>query len=351
MLLDAPTFELTLTPEVALGIVQKSVNSKGWKKYDVSDIKLVYTPFYVFTFDISAGEQNPSGKAALNAYSGELSDFVPVLMDRPLKKTRNTAEKFEAEVEASAISSQEAKASAQAKVAAQVGAQKDQVTISAVNKIYIPFFRVWVDVADDTYKIDVDASLGAPLGAEAVPARQKGWNEATTETLDKMKTPGGWMELGGKTIGEAGKAVSSKGDKGNPLANKGVQTIILIAIIAGLAYFAILGGPAGKTTCSPDALYAKKPGFFEAGGILPNSIGNDYYEIRGTCSFTNPSNEEEVKCARITLLADGQPTRAYAVVYTQNPIPANTNTPVVKNFVLNWTNVEGTNFDLKYDEC
>ncbi|MEW5955984.1 MAG: hypothetical protein AB1626_05630 [Candidatus Micrarchaeota archaeon] len=351
MLLDAPTFELTLTPEMALGIVQKSVNSKGWKKYDVSDIKLVYTPFYVFSFDISAGEQNPSGKAALNAYSGELSDFVPVLMERPLKKSRNTAEKFEAEVEATAVSQQEAKTVAQAKVATQVGVQKDAVTISAVNKVYIPFFRVWVDVAEDTYKIDVDASLGAPLGAEAIPGRQKGWSEATSETLEKMKTPGGWVELGGKTVGEAGKAVSGKGEKGGPLANKGVQTIVLLAIIGGLAYFVLLGGPAGKTSCAASPMYSKKPGLLEAGGVVPQSIGGGYYEVRGTCSFTNPSNEEEFKCARVTLLADGRPTSKYVIVQTQRPIPAQTTTAVTKEFVLNWTDVDATNFDLKFDEC
>ncbi|MBI5061550.1 MAG: hypothetical protein HZB67_04525 [Candidatus Aenigmarchaeota archaeon] len=52
MLLDAPALSPVLTPEQALGIIQKSVSGKGWKKYDVAEIKLVYSPYWLFSFDI-----------------------------------------------------------------------------------------------------------------------------------------------------------------------------------------------------------------------------------------------------------------------------------------------------------
>ncbi|KKW37671.1 MAG: hypothetical protein UY87_C0087G0010, partial [Candidatus Peribacteria bacterium GW2011_GWC2_54_8] len=87
-----------LSPEAALGIVQKTVLSKGWKQFDVSDVKLVYTPYWVFSFDVLAGESNPTGKTALNAYTGELNDYVPYLIERPLKKVKETEEGAEAEV-------------------------------------------------------------------------------------------------------------------------------------------------------------------------------------------------------------------------------------------------------------
>ncbi|HII39159.1 TPA: hypothetical protein HA318_04130 [Candidatus Micrarchaeota archaeon] len=349
MLLDATTFGLVLTPEAALGVVQRVVTSKGWKKYDVSDIKLVYVPFYVFSFDISAGEQSPSGKAALNAFSGDLSEFVPMLLDRPLKKTRSTAENLEAEVEASAVSMQEAKPTAQAKVASQVGAQKDAVTISAVNKFYVPFFRVWVNVANDTFRLDVDASLGFPLGAEAIPGRPKGWNEATSETLEKMKSPAGWLELGGKTVGEVGSSIAGagKGGKDGALSNRGVQVIVLLAVIGVLAYFVLLGGSGGKTSCSADAAYLKKPNLFEAAGIAPREV-NGVFEIRGKCNFTNPGKEDEFGCTSITLIADGVPTKYFKTVCTSKPIAAGINEPRSVPFILNWTDdLSAKNYDLQ----
>src|SRR3989338_3721390 len=124
MLLDAPTFKTVLTPEAALGIIQKTLAARGFKEYDVTDFKLVYTPYYFFSFDVIAESgQSPSGKTALNAYNGDLNDFVPYLMDRPLKKLKESEDK--AEVEPTAISEKEAKDAASAKLASHVGLKKD----------------------------------------------------------------------------------------------------------------------------------------------------------------------------------------------------------------------------------
>src|SRR3989338_6310434 len=67
MILDAPTFELVLTPEAALGIIQKEVSRKRWAKWEVEDIRLVYTPYWIFSFDVTAEGAQPSGRVAMNA--------------------------------------------------------------------------------------------------------------------------------------------------------------------------------------------------------------------------------------------------------------------------------------------
>jgi len=59
MMLDAQAFQTVLTPEAALGIIQKTIAQKGWKKSEVTDIKLVYTPYWLFSFDVIA-VQRPS---------------------------------------------------------------------------------------------------------------------------------------------------------------------------------------------------------------------------------------------------------------------------------------------------
>ena len=107
MLLDANAFECKLTPEMALGIVKESLAKKGWKQFEVQQIQLIYVPFYSFSFDV-AGQSPVSGKTCMNAFSGELNDFVSVLFERPLKKSRQTTGE-ETEVEQSSISLSEAK--------------------------------------------------------------------------------------------------------------------------------------------------------------------------------------------------------------------------------------------------
>jgi len=213
VILDAVALEAKLTPEAALSIVQKSLAQKGWKKHEVADIKLVYTPFWTFSFDVVTGGQGPTptGRTALNAFSGELNDLVPIILDRPIKRSKTAQEG--AEVESTSVSQHEAKDTAAMKIAAHVGGiTKDMIAVSALNKIYVPFYRVWVNVADDTYKIEVDAAMGAPMGLDDIPTRQKGWDEATSETIDRMKSPKGWAELGAKTAGVAVGATKPGGE-------------------------------------------------------------------------------------------------------------------------------------------
>ncbi|MFH0971559.1 MAG: hypothetical protein V1835_03240 [Candidatus Micrarchaeota archaeon] len=246
MVLDAPTFKLVLTPEAALGVVQKEVHHRGWKKFEVEEVRLIYTPFFLFSFDVRSETGPPAtGKAAMNAYTGELSEFVPVIMERPLQKTKNIEEG--GEVEETAIPSNEAKETAKDKIAAQAGIKREMVSISAVSKVYIPFFRVWLEVAHSSLKVDVDALVGAPLGIENAPEREKTWGEATGETLSKLKSPSGWIELTGKAVGSltgaaggghgAGHDEHGGGEHGSGDGGKTKRWLILGGAILILAYF------------------------------------------------------------------------------------------------------------------
>ncbi len=338
MQLDAPGFSPVLTPEIALGIVQKAVAKKHWKKYDVSHIKLVYSPYWVFSFDVLAEGAVPTGKAALNAFTGELSEFVPTFLDRPLKKTREVGS--ECEVEATSVQQSEVKEAAAAKVAAHAGIKKESVVVSAVSKIYVPFYRIWLDLAEETYKVDVDACLGAPFGLENIPEREKGWEEVTAETIEKMKTPKGWVELGAQAVGAA--VGGAGGKKPGPLewllgSRQGHYIILAIIIIAGLWY--LLARPqAFIVSCDawPQFVSEKKELLGVAKTLVPKP-GNqtNYLFVAGECAITNKGTKPLSLLVRVFVTEDGKPNYgAMSTVFVRD-VPAS-ELPTRKEFSITW---------------
>ena len=288
MVLDATTYNLVLTPEAALGMVQKEVTHHGFKKFEVEEVRLVYTPFYLFSFDVKAEGNAPpiAGKAAINAYNGDISDLIPYIIDRPLTKTKTPSEG--GEIEETAISLVEAKEATKDKIASQTGLPREKVSVSAFVKVYVPFFRIWLEVMHQPMKVEVDALMGNPLGLEGLPHREKTWGEATSETLDRLKTPQGWVDLTGKLIGSltgggggGGHGGEHGGDHegmheggGGGIGGFKPQWLILIAAIALLAYFTF-GQQGAKIKCDGQI------SDFRTGCIL-----------KGTCEYVTKNPED-----------------------------------------------------------
>jgi hypothetical protein len=296
MILDAQTFELILTPEAAMGIVGKTITSRGWQKYEVAEIRLVYTPYWIFSFDVFAEGASPvSGKAALNAYTGELSELVPVLLERPLSKTKSTSE-MKAEVEPAAVSQNEVRDAAAAKIAGQAGVKREAIAISAVSKIYVPFFRIWVNVANESYKCDVDACLGSVTGLEALPKREKTWQEKNFfENITGMfKGAAGGAKGGGG--GGSGVEGGGKGPVGWLIGTRtGMMTLLAIAIVV-LLYFTLL---------------APRLGVACTGAI---TLVKDTYWMNGSCEFNNPTRGDLVAIVKAYANEDGKETQYSSVL-------------------------------------
>jgi len=347
MQLDASGFQTVLTPEVALGIVQKSLAKKNWKKYDVSSIKCVYTPYWIFSFDVLAEGSVPTGKAAINAYTGELNEFVPVLLERPLKKTREVGK--ECEVEQTAVTQAEVKEAAAAKVAAHAGIKKDSVAISAIIKIYAPVYRIWIDVADDTFKVDVDACLGAGFGFEAIPAREKDWNEVTSETLEKMKTPKGLAELGAQTVGAVAGAAGGKGGggKGNPanwlMGSREGHYVILAVVIVFAAWYLFARPLAYSVSCEPAAQFTStKSDLFSSTKILVPKAANltNHIQISGKCAIVNKGSQPLSLVVKVFVKEDGTPNNAASTSVFVNEL-APSDVGVSKDFSITWNKTAG----------
>ncbi|MFH1200330.1 MAG: hypothetical protein V1708_04640 [Candidatus Micrarchaeota archaeon] len=298
MILDAPTYKTVLTPEQALGIIQKELAKKGWKKPEVEDIRLIYTPFYSFSFDVAAEGSSPiTGKAALNAFSGDVNEIVPMILERPLTKLKEVKE---GEVEETSISLAEAREVAKDKLSVQTGVKREKISASAFVKSYIPFYRIWLSVHHEPYKAEIDALMGSLVGLEGVHEKPKSWGEATSDTINKMKTPAGWVELGGKTVGALSGAGGGHGGGhdehgggqgggvGGMLANKQARWGILLLVIVALAWF-MFYSQQGGTSCT---------------GAISTLRGKCV--LIGECGFNNPAKEDQVVMTRIAVYQDGK---------------------------------------------
>ncbi|MFH0713644.1 MAG: hypothetical protein V1722_03770 [Candidatus Micrarchaeota archaeon] len=316
--LDASCLKLELTPEAAIGIVQKEVVRHGWKKYDLSDIVTVYVPFYVFSFDVIAEGGAPPGKAAMNANTGEMNEFVPVLLERPIQRQKKTPEGMEVEVEPTNVRESEVEKVAAVKLANMLGAKRENIVISAVSKIYVPFFRMWIDVAGDSFKIEVDGALGYASGSDAIPKREKTWEESTSDTIQKMQSPSGIAQLAGATGGEVAKSFGSSGQ------NKYIQWAIIAVVIIVIGYFVMQQFNA-QVACVPDEEFLSTPQFFGLIGarkIVPQELDADSMYVAGKCTFSSRENDKFI-VVQVLLKNSGVPISTTVVNVTlQSDVPA-----------------------------
>ena len=359
MILDAQGFKTVLTPEAALGIVQKTVLSKGWKQFDVSDVKLVYTPYWVFSFDVLAGESNPTGKTALNAYTGELNDYVPYLIERPLKKVKETEEGAEAEVLPTAIAKSELSEVAATKVAAHAGIKKEMVSISAATKYYIPSFQIWVDAAGDSFKIDIDALLGNPQGSEAIPERPRGFSESAGETVKKLKSPSGWVELIGKTLAAVTGVVKppAAGEGGGVAKSPLVRYALLALLVLALGYFVFFRTTTkGSVECVLNAQYYNPPewfGLFGAKTVKPSTTPEGKLSVQGNCRFYNTGTDDVVGLTALNRIHSGQSIVAQNSSFVGILSPTG-KTPTLKPFSIEWEGARKAKYYYSYcriEEC
>ena len=342
MILDAPSFKLVLTPEAALGLVQKELQKRGWKKVEVEEIRLVYTPYWIFSFDVLAEGSQPSGRAALNANSGELDEVIPIILEHPLDKTKKTDEKSEGEVEGTAISRSEVERVAPAKIAAQVGLKKESISVSAISKYYIPTYRIWAVVppkGGETYKLQVDALMGIPTGLDAIPGKGKGWQEETEFTLEKLKTPGGWAEMIGATFTAL---------VGGKLSRTGL--LILLGLVAvSLAFIVFARTPISSECAVSQEMIGEKQFFNSLGEQYLNPLVNraGQFYVNGECFFKNTGKEAQTVCLKVTLKIDGSESQFFNSTCIGNLQPSET--PTEKEFTITWTYPAPAKYSIKVE--
>ena len=316
MRLDAPSLEIIVTPEIALNLVKRTVNAKGWKKITFSDINLIFTPFWMFSFDV-AGSKN-SGRLAINAFTGEIDDYVPFLFQK-FKKIRETPKEMKPEIEETSIEKSELKDILPKKLSAIMGTKPEEIVVSAFSKFYVPFYKIWVSTPRGDYEIRVDGCSGNPLGAEKIPEKEKTWSEAAIGMARKMQSPSGIVELA-RGLGRKTKSRSlSSGPIGWVLGNTKGRWLLILVVIIVLLFVALK--PAGPAlTCKQ----SEAPYFH-----------NDMMSLNGTCEFKNPTNKPMSGRARVFLIQDGVERKDVSQIVIAPVIEPNSE--AYAGFMLNWT--------------
>lgn len=194
-----------------MGILEAILKGKNWKDFELANLKLFYVPYWVFNYDIYQEGQTPDGALIaqetggamyMNAITGKLEPIlVEILKSVPVSYTKEITHDIEHEVELPVITRDEVKKEVgPVKIGGTLGIPKGSVTISGLKMVYVPIWRVWVSLKTSIQKIEIDGISGTPLNFEEVPERQKTMIEVTQETIEKLKTPQGWVDYSKKAI-------------------------------------------------------------------------------------------------------------------------------------------------------
>jgi len=225
VLLPHPALTLNIGVQDILGILEDILKEKNWTNFEVANLKLVYTPYFLFNYDTlveadiggQAYSQGFSGLMAMNAVTGELEPTLTQIMEsQPVSYEKEPSHDLQYELETPVFSNEEVKEAAKLKMAGQFNLPRKAVSITGIRVIYWPTWKVFVSLPRRTQRMDVDAVSGFPLNFEQVPTREKTWLEVSKETIGKMKTPGGWAEISKKAVAGAAKGgkVAAKGGSG-----------------------------------------------------------------------------------------------------------------------------------------
>jgi len=222
VILDNPALQLRINVQDILDILEKTLREKNWKTFEVANLKLVYTPYYVFNYDTLVEKsvegdtysQGFSGVMAMNAITGKLEPMLTDIMDKqPVSYEKEISHDLQYEVQKVAITKEEAPKTAALKLAGQFGVGQQSVTTSAFRLVYWPVWRVFVSLPKSVQRMDVEAVNGITMNIEEVPERELTWMEVTEDTLSKLKSPKGWAELSKSAMKGAAGAVKGGGGK------------------------------------------------------------------------------------------------------------------------------------------
>lgn len=200
MRLSHPAPVLSIGLDSLSSIVADTLKKKRWHRFKEGTVKLVYIPVYIFPYDVFIEENgsiimDQSGKVAINGENGQLLEYIPsVLEEMPLEFVDEPRHGYNMEVIDFNITKEEAKELAQIKLASLLKIPKGSVKIVGGKQMLWPIWKVWVEVREGTFRLDVDGVTGLVFGAEKVPERELGWYEITQQVLNELRTPRGWIK-------------------------------------------------------------------------------------------------------------------------------------------------------------
>ena len=224
MILENPALTLSIRTKDVTEILEGVLKERNWNHFELANLKLVYTPFYIFNYDTlveqeSQGQtysQGFSGLMAMNAITGKLEPLLTQIMEeQPVDYEREISHELKYEMQNPAISMQEVKATANIKLAGQFNVGKDSMAVAGFRLVYWPVWKIFVTLPSQAIqKIEIEGVSGYPMNVEQVPEREKTWIEVTEDTLISLKSPQGWADLTKKAVQVTATGIKGNGEQG-----------------------------------------------------------------------------------------------------------------------------------------
>jgi len=242
MKLKESSFPLSFSLQQATDFIKDVVEEKNWQDFEVIEVKIIFIPYYFFSYEVFFEEENKvvseavSGKIALNGKTGELDESISFSdSDELTDKIEDLDDNIPFE-ELKFELNEKIEVIAQIKTAEHLKAAKDNVIIHSIQKVLYPVWIIDFGVEDQTFQFTVSGVDGTVISEEEIPERELGFWEITSETLNELKSPSNWINYTTSVVSDTTHFVVKNTFSGNILDNLmhnwKYQTFILLIILA-----------------------------------------------------------------------------------------------------------------------
>ncbi len=203
-----PHLPIKLLVEEASEIILEELDENNWGDIEVPVPSIEMIPYYVFHFDsfseteeegtkIRNVEESVKGVSSLNAVKNALDDITAELVSpETIHKEITDPKGVKIEVKEPRFGLDDAKGSAQIKIAAQEKVPRGNVHILGMRLVYVPFWIFKLQFDEETsVKVRINAFSGEFEGDETgIPYQGQSKTQLLKETVGELQTAEGWSE-------------------------------------------------------------------------------------------------------------------------------------------------------------
>lgn len=241
MKLKEKSFPLHFSLNETTDFIKQTLEDKNWFEFEVIEVKIVFVPYYFFSFDAFYEEEEKKivsetvhGSFALNGRTAELEE-IPVPEETELV---NEIEGIPDNIPFQEFKfhfDEKIELIAQIKTAARLKTAKDNVIIHSLKKVLFPVWIIDFSIEENTFQFQLSGIDGEVISEQEIPERTLGFWEITAETLDDLKNPSSWVNYTTSIISDSANFVAKNTFSGsfaeNLLHNWKYQTFILLVIL------------------------------------------------------------------------------------------------------------------------
>lgn len=222
MYLGSPLLPTNVSVQKATQDLKEALEKKYWNEPEIINETLILVPYFLFNYHYYLEKQEEGSQKIKKAFDGVLAidghkikieEQMTDLIKYNWKKAQQNTPRQEFDEKWNNIDKKEQYEIIKLKTAEYFDVPKQNVIITSVRKILVPFYTFKVVCDEDEYKVKMNVVDGTFYGLKEVPAREKGTLEITKETLKELKKPSKWVEYSKEMVfgaANAGKKVVNK---------------------------------------------------------------------------------------------------------------------------------------------